>query len=500
MANDRFESNTLSQEPPRDLLDTDPALYEYLRLQSETLREQTTDLFLGSSKYDWAKLTRLSAVREILLGSIGFFYHESGNIAKAVYCQLDHLAISAGGVPVGVKLLGGIAPWRLTDKLAESNPYLAVGLTCADIPADGIYYGWVQIDGLAVEQPIVNIVGITDGITSLAWTADNQLGAGAGRGLGFVGASTLVYCRQTDRTAEGILESIGEGLAPMAVELDSLADRVTLLEGIDGIAGLRTQINQLATDLAANFAADESGMTAVSNGINNLWTALNNLSSIVSTGTPSAAWISQVNNDLTGLAGNLASMSELLTGRINTLETTVAAFALGGLAAQIDAHTNQIAALTARITAAEASISGLGTPPRFYGMDFHADGGANCVLTSQANAEQNLGNNGRSQRYFDATDFTSVRLVAVAPTSSASVNSPRLYPQYSINAGSSWVTIGAGTVASGDAISLAITTAQKTNWIALPAGAKADVMWRVAQNGGNGALSPQVGHAEMQFK
>jgi hypothetical protein len=105
----------------------------------------------------------------------------------------------------------------------------------------------------------------------------------------------------------------------------------------------------------------------------------------------------------------------------------------------------------------------------------------------------------RNQAFFDASNFTQVRVAAVVVTASASANSPRLYPQY-FN-GSAWVTIGAGTVASGDAVSMATSTgAKKSNWIDLPVGAQADVAFRVAAHGGDGAADPALGNTSLQFR
>lgn len=103
---------------------------------------------------------------------------------------------------------------------------------------------------------------------------------------------------------------------------------------------------------------------------------------------------------------------------------------------------------------------------------------------------------------FDASAYQFVRISVYVRIASTSVNSPRLYPQYSTDNGSSWITIGAGTIASGDAISLEPPGSinKITNWIALPAGAKADVIFRIAQNGGDGINDPQLTAGRLQFK
>lgn len=132
-------------------------------------------------------------------------------------------------------------------------------------------------------------------------------------------------------------------------------------------------------------------------------------------------------------------------------------------------------------------------------LNFHSNASGNATLTNQANAEQFLANASRNELFYDASNYTEVRIAATLVTASASVNSPRLYPQYWN--GTAWTTIGGGTIASGDAITMAAPIGAKiTNWIALPAGANADVRFRIAQNGGDGAADPAFGTISLQFR
>lgn len=129
-------------------------------------------------------------------------------------------------------------------------------------------------------------------------------------------------------------------------------------------------------------------------------------------------------------------------------------------------------------------------------LPFHADCSANFTLTNHPNSEQRLGNNDRTETYFDATDYADVRLCARVITGSASANSPRLYLQHWD--GSAWTTIGTGS--GTEAVSLTTAGAIKTDWIALPAGAQADTRFRVAQNGGDGVEDPIVALVTGQFR
>lgn len=132
-------------------------------------------------------------------------------------------------------------------------------------------------------------------------------------------------------------------------------------------------------------------------------------------------------------------------------------------------------------------------------LPFHCNAGGALTLTNQANAEQYLGNTGRNETYFDSTNFTQVRVVANVATISASINIPRLYPQYNLGAG--WVTVGDGGIVSGNALDLATPTGVKRGtWITVPTAAKTDCRWRIAQNGGDGVADPVLGMVALQFR
>lgn len=131
-------------------------------------------------------------------------------------------------------------------------------------------------------------------------------------------------------------------------------------------------------------------------------------------------------------------------------------------------------------------------------LAIHADAGSQLTLTNQANTEQNLGNAGYTTRVMDAGHLTHIRVSCQVGTSSASANTPRLYPQYSLD-NVTYVTIGSGS--GSDIISLASTGHKRTDWIALPVEAQADgVYFRIAQNGGDGAADPNIGYANLSFK
>lgn len=137
-------------------------------------------------------------------------------------------------------------------------------------------------------------------------------------------------------------------------------------------------------------------------------------------------------------------------------------------------------------------------------ISIHADAVTPVTITNMTSAAAVFPLNNTSHYCkFSTTNARQMRLYARVSTTSASANNPRMYIQYSITGGSSWVTLGAGTIVSGDAISLftGATAVQITNWITVPAEAKGDAfIWRVVTEGGDGAADPVVGNVFIEFR
>lgn len=127
-------------------------------------------------------------------------------------------------------------------------------------------------------------------------------------------------------------------------------------------------------------------------------------------------------------------------------------------------------------------------------IPINVNAGANLVLTDQPNSEQPLANSQRSAVAVQTHGYTEARLTAIVMALSASVNSPRIYLQYSTD-GVNWTGDG-----SGGNISLTSTGAKETAWIALPEGAIGSIYVRVAQNGGNASADPALGNVTIQLR
>jgi len=134
-------------------------------------------------------------------------------------------------------------------------------------------------------------------------------------------------------------------------------------------------------------------------------------------------------------------------------------------------------------------------------IPIHVDAGVGLTLTNMTNALAVLPL-GLTFHYtrFNTVNVRRMRLVGRVVTGSASANNPRMYIQYSITAGVSYVTLGAGTIASGDVVSLVTGALVISNWITVPVEARGDsYIWRVVTEGGDAAADPVVGNVYIEY-
>ena len=148
------------------------------------------------------------------------------------------------------------------------------------------------------------------------------------------------------------------------------------------------------------------------------------------------------------------------------------------------------------------SATGGGSGP-ILTLAIHADATNNVTLTNQVSGEQFLANNNRNIRREDLTNYTEARLVARVVTGSASANSPRIRLMYDLVSGGFSTVIGNYTnaAASGE-VSCSLTTAGviDSGWVALAAGALADVYLAVTQIGGDGGADPAIGNVTLYIR
>lgn len=121
-------------------------------------------------------------------------------------------------------------------------------------------------------------------------------------------------------------------------------------------------------------------------------------------------------------------------------------------------------------------------------------GNSSVGLTSQANAIQDLTNSTIARRKVDLSKKSHFRLIARVAAASVSVNTPRIFVEYSTD-DSTYQSIG-----SSD-LSLFSTGSKDTGWVAITSSAIADNIYvRISQDGGNGSSSPSINNAYLMFK
>ena len=126
--------------------------------------------------------------------------------------------------------------------------------------------------------------------------------------------------------------------------------------------------------------------------------------------------------------------------------------------------------------------------------------GSNYLVIQPNGSPQYIDNNLSYRTIVDTSQMAYVRVLANVYKTNSAPNDPRLYPQYSTDGGSTWVTVGAGTVASGDAVPLQFGM-QASNWIAIPAAAQGqNIGWRIAQDGGDTSDNAWIGLTALEFK
>lgn len=124
---------------------------------------------------------------------------------------------------------------------------------------------------------------------------------------------------------------------------------------------------------------------------------------------------------------------------------------------------------------------------------------ASLVLTNQTLAVQFLGNSGGPIVKFDARRFTQIRITTRHITNGAA--NARLYPSYSVD-GTTFTNPGTTTAGHADTISLGTgaVASKSSAWITLPLEARADILFAIRQEGGDGALDPAVGNTYIDFR
>jgi hypothetical protein len=170
-----IEFNPYRPDLPDDSVE--PKLYDYLRHQSETIREQHNKIQAGDTTFPFEMAYLLSDEPQFTLGSLTRFYHSRYGVLEGRYVRFAEPSL-AGKFALEVE---GPA-WSVSTEGAQGkrNP---VGLLLVDVP-EANTYGWVQVSGIALQDLILEVPAL-DSERPLAWDAANEvLTYKAGIGVG----------------------------------------------------------------------------------------------------------------------------------------------------------------------------------------------------------------------------------------------------------------------------------------------------------------------------
>lgn len=139
------EWNPFRPDVPHDIAGSAPPLYDYLREQAETLREQHNLTQAGDSSFPWEMATREGARSVHTLGSITRFFHETYGLITGRYVKFSDNWVSSRNPIVGNDKTRG--EWVVTNKADKATLFRVVGISGPFKEAIGGAYGWVLTGG-----------------------------------------------------------------------------------------------------------------------------------------------------------------------------------------------------------------------------------------------------------------------------------------------------------------------------------------------------------------
>lgn len=155
-----------------------------------------------------------------------------------------------------------------------------------------------------------------------------------------------------------------------------------------------------------------------------------------------------------------------------------------------------------RVTSQQIADLALATNGVFTDYLIYAPVGTMLSISNQVNAESFFPDGIatiRSMFRHNASRHSEIRVTVSVGVASASPNSPRVWPKYSIDNGATWINIG--STALPQAASLAVGNIMAvSDWIPLPAGARVDALFRCAMTGGDSVADPSIWRASLQFR
>lgn len=179
------ELNPYRPTLPDEIESISPLLYDHMKSQVETIREQHNVTQAGDSTFGWELLTKIGPEQQFTLGSLGRFYHDDFGIILARYCQFALCAETNWFTqPVGYLRSDSVVTWRVTNDWGKSDPSLVAGVMGSFRQPENGWFGWVITQGANHAPMLVTNGAESEAGDGLVWSEFERMGPGRGRVLG----------------------------------------------------------------------------------------------------------------------------------------------------------------------------------------------------------------------------------------------------------------------------------------------------------------------------
>lgn len=253
-----IEANPFRPDIPHPLAETDPELYEYLREQAETLRNQHNLTQAGDTTFPWELSALASDRAEFTLGSMTRFVHETSGLLSGRFVQFGPTATAPRSF-VGHDAKG--VEWSATNDATRTSLWRPLGYT---MPTDGNVanrWGWVLTEGrvpfaVTIESdfPLSNDQFVT-------WVPDSPAMLRVGPGPIVAQILFASQARETT-TADGASYSPRRWLIPAfawAIKLGGFTPEFIDLFAAARVDALRSEIDAIRAAIAALESQDYAG-------------------------------------------------------------------------------------------------------------------------------------------------------------------------------------------------------------------------------------------------
>ena len=335
-----LEWNPYRPDVPRELAETDPALYEYLREQAEITREQHEATQAGDTTFPWQMIATQGTTKTQTLGSLTRFFHETYGLMQGRYIeysrhwsgahqhpwvghdstkQSDWMAIDGGQRTMSPRVIGWSGPYDTN--LANK-------------------FGWALTQGRGPED--ITIVADTRPVAGKRFTwdpSDPSVGViGPGPAVGMILTMANAAANGTPRNGR-FAWTIPAG--DWYIDVEGVTDEYIATATTGSLDDIRARLDAVEAAAGLDDGGLDDAIAALAQSVTNLQTGLSQESN------------TRANAD-TGIHGQITDLSarvDLLTG--------LGSGDYSAIFARIEGVESNVTTLTGRVTAAAARLDDL---------------------------------------------------------------------------------------------------------------------------------------------